>query len=253
MPSSLDVYGGALGANMFRVGLAELVGTFFLVFAGTAVAVSVTLDRSIAGLPPNALSVALAFGLTLTALIGALGHISGAHFNPAITLALAVAKKFSWKYVPVYLVSQLIGAILASMTVLFIFGEQARTIALLGAPSPAVHASLFQVGVVEALITFLLVLVVVSMTTDKRAQSNVTAISIGFALAMAVLIGGPLTGGAVNPARALGPMLVAGAYTGWWVYIIGPVFGGICAALLYDKVIARAQKQETRELIVPIR
>ena len=236
------LYGSTLGENMARVGVAEFLGTFFLVLAGTATATAAVLNKSIAGTPADSLAVAVAFGFVLVALVGSFGHISGAHFNPAVTLSLAVTKKFPWKYVPVYLITQFAGAVAASAVVLFAFGNTAKTVAYLGATFPAAGVSMFQVLIVEAVITFLLVIVIMSVATDSRVSSSVVGPAIGFTLIAAVLIGGPVTGGAVNPARALGPMVMAGKYTGWWAYILGPVVGGILAAAIYDQFIAEAEK-----------
>jgi MIP family channel proteins len=236
------LYGSSLGGNMLRVGVAEFLGTFFLVLAGTATATAAILNKSIAGSAADSLAVALAFGLVLVALIGALGHISGAHFNPAVTISLAVTNKFPWKYVPVYLVTQLVGAVAASAIVLYLFGDAARSVAFMGATFPAMGVSMLQVVVIEALITFLLVLVIISVATDERVSSPVVGPAIGFTLIAAVLIGGPISGGAVNPARALGPMIIAGKFTGWWAYIVGPIIGGVCTALLYDHFIAEAKQ-----------
>lgn len=238
------LYGSDLGANMLRSSVAEGVGTFFLVVAGTSAATAATLGRSIAGGPANSLTVALAFGLALAALVSALGHVSGAHLNPAVTLGLAVTRKFPWRYVPAYLAAQLLGATLAGLAVWAMFGEVGRDQAALGAPAPAAGTSLFQAFATELLITFFLVFVVISVATDPRAQAQAAGPAVGFALVAAVLIGGPVTGGAVNPARALGPMLVAGKLADAWVYLLAPGVGGILAAVLYDRFIKRAAKPQ---------
>lgn len=238
--SGRGLYGSDIGANMARAGAAELIGTFLLVFTGTAVAVSGALGRAIAGQPADSLAVALAFGLVLVTLASALGHISGAHLNPAVTLALAVTGKFPWRYTPAYIAAQLVGAVLASLAVWGVFGNAARDQASLGATVPATTAGSGQVLLVEVLITFLLVLVIVSVATDDRVAPAAVGPAIGFALAAAVLIGGPVSGGAVNPARALGPELVSGTFTTWWAYIVGPVVGAVLAAVVYDRFLSRA-------------
>ncbi len=232
-------YTAAPKVHITRATTAELVGTYLLVLAGTAVAVSAVLNRPIAGPSLNSLAVGLAFGLVLTALVAALGHISGAHFNPAVTLGLACAGKFPWRYVAAYLVAQFAGAILAALTVWGAYGAPARTLAALGATYPVAGVSAGRAFFIEAVITFLLVFVITAVATDKRVPAPVVAPAIGFALGVAVLIGGPISGGAVNPARALGPMIVAGRYTDAWVYLLAPVVGGIIAAVLYDRFISR--------------
>lgn len=231
-------YTAAPKTSVWRAVTAELVGTFLLVLAGTSVAVAAVLNRPIAGLPLNSLAVGLAFGLMLVALVAALGHISGAHFNPAVTLGLASAGKFPWRFVLSYLIAQFAGAILASLVVWGAFGGAARDTAALGATFPTPGTGVWQAFLIEAVITFLLVFVITAVATDRRVPAPTVAPAIGFALGVAVLIGGPVSGGAVNPARALGPMIVAGRFTDFWIYLLAPVVGGIVAALLYDRFIS---------------
>ncbi len=227
-------------ANLSRAGLAEMVGAFFLIYTGTATAVAATLGASIGGSPPNSLAIALAFGFVLAAMVGALGGVSGAHLNPAVTLGLAVIGKFSWRAVPIYLVFQTVGAVLGALATWATLGSAARTKAHLGAPAPVKGVGDGRAFLVEALITFLLVFVVIAVTSDRRASGATASISIGFALVSAVLIGGPITGGAVNPVRALGPEIAAGSFASFWVYLLAPTLGGIIAAVTYDRVIGRA-------------
>lgn len=239
------LYGSDLsGGNTRRAATAELIGTFLLVFTGTAVAVSAATGRTIAGQPSNSLAVALAFGLVLVALVSALGHVSGAHLNPAVTVALALTRKFPWRTVPAYVVAQLVGAVLAALAVWAVFGDAARSDAALGATVPATTASVWQVLLVEVAITFLLMFVIISVATDDRVAPAAVGPAVGFALAAAVLIGGPVSGGAVNPARALGPMLVSGSLDAWWTYLVGPLVGAAVAALVYDRFLARASAPE---------
>lgn len=233
--------GSAVGAaNLSRAGLAEMIGAFFLIYTGTATAVAATLGKETGGSPPDSLAIALAFGFVLAAMVGALGGISGAHFNPAVTLGLAVIGKFSWRAVPVYLLFQLLGAVLGALATWATFGGAARSTAKLGTPVPADGISDGRAFLVEAFITFLLVFVIIAVTSDRRDANATASISIGFALVSAVLIGGPSTGGAVNPVRALGPEIVSGTFTSFWVYLLAPVVGGIVAAVTYDRVIGRA-------------
>ena len=236
------LYGSDTTQNLPRVAVAEAVGTFLLVFAGTAVAVSAVLGRPIAGAPADSLAVALAFGLALVTLVNALGHVSGCHLNPAVTLGLALTGAFPWRYVPAYLVAQLGGAVLAGLTVWLTYGDVARDDASLAATLPADGVSVLTVLVVEALVTFFLVLTIVSVATDSRVPKAAAGLTVGFTLGVCVLIAGPLTGGAVNPARALGPMLVSGRFDGVWAYVLGPVVGGALAALLYARFLQPAQE-----------
>ena len=222
---------GATSSNLLLACSAEAIGTFLLVLVGTAVATAAVLGKSTAGLAYDSLAVALSFGLVLVSIVGSLGQVSGAHVNPAVTFGLAVAGKFPWRDVAPYWVAQLVGAVAAAAVVWAAYGPGAYTDAHLGAPSPVNGASALQVLLVEALIAFILVFTVVSTTTDKRAPAGAAAVAIGFALAAGVLLGGPVSGGAGNPARALGPMIVAGTYPVWFFYCAGPLLGGAVAAL----------------------
>ena len=226
---------------MLGSAIAELVGTFILVFTGTAVVAAAVLLRPTAG-PGiyDSLAVALAFGLALTAIVAAIGHVSGAHVNPAITLGLAITNKFPWQYVPVYIGAQLLGGILGAVGTWIAYGSEARRLVDLGATIPAENVGDLQALVVEILVTFILMFVVISVATDDRAPAGIAPLAVGFALACGVLIAGPVTGGSLNPARSLGPMILAGEFTAVWVYIVGPIIGATLAALLYDRFVSKA-------------
>jgi len=237
------LYGSRIDApHLLGAALAELVGTFILVFGGTAVAVGAILSRPTAGGAYDSLAVALAFGLALAVVVASVGHVSGAHVNPAVTLGMAAAGKFPWNYAPVYVAAQLAGAVLAALATWLTFGGAgARSQANLAATYPARGVGDLQAFVVEILITFILVFVVMAVATDERAPAAIAPVAVGFALAVGVFIAGPVTGGAVNPARALGPMLVAGDLTSVWLYVLGPIVGGVLGALLYDRFMARTE------------
>jgi aquaporin Z/aquaporin NIP len=236
------LYGSQVdSSNLMGSAVAELIGTFILVFTGCAVAVAAILQRSTAG-PAfyDSLAVALAFGIALVVIVAAIGHVSGAHVNPAVTLALAVTKKFSWQYVPIYLVAQLVGAILGAIAVWITYGSAAREAASLAATFPTEGVGDLQALLAEILVTFILVFVIISVATDERAPAGVAPLAVGFALTCGVFIAGPITGGSLNPARTLGPMIVAGQFTAVWVYIVGPIVGAVLAALLYDRFVSEA-------------
>lgn len=223
--------------NMVRAATAELVGTFLLVLVGTAVAAAAILGRSTAGPAYDSLAIAVAFGLVLVALVGALGHTSGCHVNPAVTVGLASIGRFPWRYVPAYLGAQLVGAVLASLALWGAYGSRARSEAGLGAPAPNAGAGTLQVFAMEALIGFLLVFVVVAVTTDSRVGAAPAAVCIGFALAAGVLVAGPVSGGAANPVRALGPMIVDLRFPSVLAYCLAPILGGVIAAVVYQRLI----------------
>jgi MIP family channel proteins len=234
------LYGSSVGTNMAAAGAAELIGTAVLVFAGTGVATAATLSEPVAGPGYDSLATPLAFGVALLAVVAAIGHVSGAHVNPAVTLGLAATGKFPWRYVPAYLVAQLAGAVLGALGTWAAFGARGRDQASLAATAPAAGVGSLQALVVEAVVTFVLVFVVISVATDERVEGAVAPIAVGAALAVGVFVAGPVTGGAVNPVRALGPMLVSGSFAAWWVYLVGPVVGGVVAAVVYDRFVRKA-------------
>jgi MIP family channel proteins len=234
------LYGSDLAGNLTRATVAEFVGTFILVLVGCGVAVSGSMSNGVF----DGIDAAIAFGLTLAALATALGHISGCHLNPAVTLGLAATRKFPLAYAPAYLLAQVGGAVLAAFTLWGAFGSPARTDALLGTPVPSPGLPLLRAGLVEAVITFVLVLVVIAVATDDRVAPAAAGLAAGFALFAGVAVGGTLTGGSVNPARAIGPMLVSGAFPMWGMYLVAPILGGVVAAFVYDAVLSKADKPE---------
>jgi MIP family channel proteins len=213
--------------------LTELIGTFILVFAITATASAAGLNHPIAGGAYESLAIVLVNGITLGALVAALGERSGGHFNPAVTIALAAVRRFPWRDVPGYIVAQLAGGVLAGLATWAVAGNAARTSMHLAANGPAPGVSDGRALLTEAFITLILVLVVAAVT-DVGANPVLGPPAIGAALAAAVFIGGPVTGAAVNPARALGPMIASGHFTAWWVFIVGPIAGGLVAIGLYQ-------------------
>lgn len=240
--SPAGLYGSALGGNVLRTSVAELIGTFLLVLVGTSVATTSVQDAG----TYTAGFVGLAFGLALTALVAGLGHISGCHVNPAVTIGLAVTRQFPWKYVPAYVGAQLLGAVLASLVVWASYGDVARTgAAHLGATAPARGVGAWQAALVEVVITFLLVFVVCSVATDERVPKAAAPLAVGCALAAAVYVGVPVTGGAVNPARAFGPFLVSGFFPMPLVYLLAPVVGGVLGAVVYDRFVRQADAPST--------
>ena len=232
------LYGSRIGPTVGRTALTEFVGTAVLVFVGTSTVVA---GPATGNTLYDLLAVVLAFGLTLTALAAALGHVSGCHLNPAVTLGLAVTGRFPWRAAGAYVVAQLAGGIAGAAATWAIYGSPGREEGLLGATTPQETVSLGQAFLAEALVTFILVLVVVSVATDDRAESAIAPVAVGAALAAAIFAAGPLTGGAVNPARAFGPNLLAGELSTLWIYLLAPVVGGVLAAVVYDRLLSRGE------------
>ena len=229
------LHGHQLDRNLARAVTAEAAGTFVLVLAITSAAVAATLARPVAGAPYGSLAVPVAGGLALAIAVASLGHISGGHLNPAVTLGLAINRRFPWAYAPGYIIAQFAGAITAAAVTWGLYGDQARAIARLGAPVPAIGVSVGRVLAAEAIVTFVLVLVVVAVATDTRVPRGIAAIAIGAALAVAIVISGPVSGAGVNPVRAIGPMILAGQFSDWWAYLAAPLADGAIAVALYDR------------------
>jgi len=232
----LGLHRHPIEGNLVRSSTAELVGTFILVLTIISAVIAASLARPVAGTAYTSTTVPLAGGVALAVVVATLGHISGAHLNPAVTLGLAANRRFPWAHVPVYITAQLAGAIMAALTAWALFGRPARAVAHLGATYPAATASPWRAFGAEAIVTFVLVLAVVSVATDTRVPVGVAAIAIGAALASAILVSGPVSGGGVNPARSLGPMLVAGVFTNWWVYLTAPFVGAVLAVGLHEQI-----------------
>ena len=206
---------------------AEFVGTFGIVFAPVALSATGRFHGSDAGL----MAAAWVSGLAVLAMIYSLGHVSAAHFNPAVTLGFAVAGRFPWRFVLPYWAAQVLGAIVAAGLVALLLGAGNGT--HVPAPGPILRA----VGM-EAVLTFFLMLVIIAVATDRRVNGAAPGLAIGLTVVFDVLIGGPVTGGSMNPARSLGPALFAGgaALGNFWVYVVGPFLGATVAARLYEAI-----------------
>lgn len=198
---------------------AELIGTFSLVFAGTGAIVINQVSGGVITHP----GVALTFGLIVLAMIYTFGDVSGAHFNPAVTTAFAVAGRFPWREVPGYVAAQLAGAFLASFVLHALFPSNATLGATLPAGSP------WQSAVLEIILTALLMLVILSVSTGAKEKGITAGIAIGAVIALEAMFAGPICGASMNPARSLAPAIVSGQIQHLWVYLLGPVVGALLA------------------------
>jgi MIP family channel proteins len=205
--------------------VAEAIGTFALVFAGCG---AIVVDAKTGAL--GHLGVAFSFGLVIMVMIYALGHISGAHFNPAVTLAFALTRHFPWARAGAYWGAQLVGAIVAAALLRGSLGEHAHV----GATLPS--GSQGQAFLWELVLTFFLMFVIMAVATDSRAVGEAAAIAIGGTVGLDALFGGPISGASMNPARSIGPALVSGDLHALWLYIVAPAVGAALAGLTYQFV-----------------
>jgi aquaporin NIP len=209
--------------HLIRRAGAELLGTYALVTAGCG---AIVVNAQTGAL--THVGIALTFGLIITVMIAATGHISGAHFNPAVTLAFAVTQHFPWREVVYYVMAQVTGAILGALTLRLLFEGSSSLGETL--PSGAVMQSFW----LEVLLTAVLMFVIISVATDTKAIGAPAALAIGFTVALDAMWGGPISGASMNPARSIGPALVAGVWENQWVYVFAPIIGAIIGAGLYQ-------------------
>jgi len=224
--------------NLLQKLFAEFLGTFALVFFGAgAVCIDFQL-RSSGGL--GLLGVALASGLTFAIMVSALGHISGGHFNPAITIGYWVTRRLSTLESLAYWAAQLLGAVLAGFFLKLVIPEDIATNVFLGTPELMRDFPRWSGMALEGVATFFLVLVVFATVVDERGTfRSSAAFAMGLTITLGILVAGPLTGGALNPARAFGPAVASSHWLNWGIYWVGPLGGGFLAALLYDSLYLR--------------
>ncbi len=216
----------------FKALVAEFIGTFALIFVGVGSIAANYITNGQSGL----VGIALAHGLTLAVMISAVAAISGGHLNPAVTIGLFSAKKIDAANAIGYIFAQCFGAIFAAFLLKFCLPDVALTAINMGTPALGQGVSVSMGLATEIILTFFLVFVVYGTAVDKRAP-KVGGLFIGLAVAMDILIGGPITGAAMNPARYLGPALLGGGLENFWLYWIGPVLGGILAASVYRRIL----------------
>lgn len=206
-----------------REAMAEVVGTFILVFAGTgAVMVNQVSNGAV-----THLGISLVFGAVVTALIYSFGYISGAHFNPAVTLAFWSSGFFPQKHVVPYILAQCLGATMASMLLLLCLGQ----VGSLGATLP-LNDNWLQSLVLETVLTFILMIVIFGSGLDRRAHIGFAGIAIGLTVGLEAAFMGPITGASMNPARSFGPALVGGIWQHHWLYWVAPILGAQLAVLV---------------------
>ncbi|KAG2286746.1 putative aquaporin NIP4-1 [Brassica napus] len=217
--------------------IAEMIGTYFVIFSGCGVVVVNVLYGGTVTFP----GVCVTWGLIVMVMIYATGHISGAHFNPAVTLTFAIFRRFPWYQVPLYVGAQLAGSLLASLTLRLMFKVTPE--AYFGTtPTDSAARAL----VAEIIISFLLMFVISGVSTDSRAIGELAGIAVGMTIMLNVFVAGPISGASMNPARSLGPAIVMGVYKDIWVYIVGPIAGVMAGGFVYNFI--RFTDKPLREL-----
>ena len=197
--------------------VAELIGTFALVFCGTG---AIIINQQYSGEVTHA-GIAITFGLIVMSMIYSLGSISGAHLNPAVSIAFTVAGRFPVKQLPGYVISQITGALLASFTLklLFVFNQ------LLGATMPA--GTEMQSFILELILTFFLMLVIINVAVGSKEQGMFAGLAIGAVVGLEAMFAGPVCGASMNPARSIAPAIASGHLEHLWIYILAPIIGSI--------------------------
>lgn len=215
------------GLDLGRRAAAEALAAFALVFAGCgAIVANATYDAAL-----GTVGIALVFGLVIMVMVYAIGHLSGAHINPAATIAFTLTRHFPAREAVAYIAAQCLGAICGALVLLAVWPSQPAD---LGSTVPSVGVG--SAVVYEAVLTAFLMFVIMAVATDTRAVGAAAAVAIGGTIGLDALFGGPVTGASMNPARSLGPALVSGTWTDFWVYVTGPVLGAGVGALAYQLV-----------------
>jgi MIP family channel proteins len=225
-------------SSLLRRSLAEAVGTFALVFIGCASIASRYFNEANYGLLGIAVANAIVFAVMITATMS----ISGGHLNPAVTIGLLVARRTTGRTAAAYISAQLVGAVLAALLLRFLWPVNLTRSVSLGTPTIAGNVVVSQAIGIEAVLTFFLVSAVFG-TCVNPAAPKVGGFGVGLVLLFDILVGGNLTGAAMNPARAFGPALVSGQWVGHGVYWVGPLLGGILAALLWEHVLLKGSEK----------
>ncbi|MCL2769851.1 MAG: aquaporin [Solirubrobacterales bacterium] len=225
--------------DSLRNAVAEAVGTFTLIFIGVG---SIVASKGIHD--PSLIGVAMAHGLAIAVMVSALGHISGGHFNPAVTLGFLVTRRIKPPMAMLYWVAQFAGAALGALLVRDLLPRASTEAVNLGVPALGMGVNSAAGIGLEAIFTFFLVWVVFATAVDPRgAFKSIAGLAIGLTITLDILFGGPFTGAAMNPARAFGPQLVGHHWANWWVWFVGPAAGAVVAAVSYHLLYLRPHER----------
>ncbi|NNK28599.1 MAG: MIP family channel protein [Flavobacteriaceae bacterium] len=212
-----------MSETLFKTSFAEFIGTFLLVFFGTGAIVVDDVYNGIVG----HLGISVAFGLVVLIVIYAIGEISGAHLNPAVSLGFFAAKRMPFNKTVWYIIAQILGAVLASVALKGLFPESMT----LGETMPS--GSIMQTMITEIILTFTLMFVIINVATGSKEQGITAGLAIGFTVLICALVGGPVSGASMNPARSIGPAMVSFEIHHLWIYILAPILGAILGVLVW--------------------
>jgi len=220
--------------DLWKASLAEFLGPLTLVVAGVGAIIS-TQNLSDGG---NLVAVALAHGLAIGLMVASLGHVSGGHFNPAVTFSMLATGEIGLTRAVTYIIAQVVGGVAGAglLTVIFpALGPMGRNNpgVNLGLPGLGPDVTIIGALIMEGVMTFLLVLVIFGTAVDPRGPKAIAPLAIGLTITIDILSGGRVTGAAMNPARALGPAIVQQDFSNWWIYWVGPIIGGLIAGFAY--------------------
>ncbi len=222
-----------MGSNAhFRNYVAELIGTFALVFCGTG---AIVIDQQSGGVVTH-VGVAITFGLIIMSMIYSLGNISGAHLNPAVSIAFTISGRFPLNRLPGYVISQLSGALLASFTLKYLFASSQ----FLGATIPM--GTDMQSFILEAILTFFLMLVIMSVANGSKEQGMFAGLAIGAVVGLEAMFAGPICGASMNPARSIAPAIASGHLEHLWIYVVAPVMGAVLAIPIWKYLTINTKK-----------
>lgn len=213
--------------------LAELIGTFALVFCGTG---AIIINQETNGSVTH-VGIAITFGLIVMAMIYALGNISGAHLNPAVSIAFVIAKRFPAKQLLPYIISQVAGALLASLILKILFPVNQ----LLGSTIP--QGSAWQSFVLELILTFFLMLVIINVATGNKEQGMFAGLAIGSTILLEAMFAGPISGASMNPARSFAPAIISGHTEHLWIYLTATIIGAVCAIPIWKYLSGNSTNQ----------
>ncbi|HHT9116562.1 MAG: aquaporin [Planctomycetes bacterium] len=223
--------------NAYKKYMAEFVGTFALVFIAAGSVCADFYLRQAGGQGLGLLGISIAFGIVVIAVIYATSYVSGSHVNPAVTVSFWITKRMEPNTAIMYIISQIAGASLAGLALKTLFPDAAKTV-YLGTCMLAPGVSIARGVLMEFIITFLLIFTIYGTLVDKRASAGFAGVAIGLVVLFGAMIGGTISGGAMNPARVFGPAVASGQFTHHFVWWLGPILGGIAAGFVYDKLFA---------------